>query len=89
MLVELSAGAMVDDEAPGAGMVVVVVVLLLVSVEAGAGAGAAIGAGAGTGTGTVVVVVEVLSSFLPQAVNDTAEIASRDATSRVFFIIPS
>ncbi len=70
---------------PDGGVVVVVVEELLVS----AGAGAGVGAGIGAGAGTVVVVVEEDSSFLPQAVNETAEIASSEATSRVFFISPS
>ena len=56
-------------------------------VSAGAGAGAIAGGATGAGAGVVVVVVVlVVSSFLPQAVR---EIASNDATSRVFFIVPS
>lgn len=53
-------------------------------VAAGAGDGLA-GAMAGAGAGVVVVVLveEVESSFLPQA---TRDIASNDATSRVFFM---
>lgn len=85
VLVELSAGA-------GIGAVVVDVVLVELLDSAGAGAGTTTVVedgeddGAGTGTGMAVVVVEVLSSFLVQAV---IERASSDATSRVFFIIPS
>jgi hypothetical protein len=53
---------------------------------AGAGAGGVASAGAGAGVVVVVLVVEVDSSFFPQAVS---EIANNDATSRVFFIVPS
>ena len=84
MLVVLSAGAGIAE---GAGIVdVVVLVELLDSVGDGAGAGTTTVDVDGAGTGTAVVVVEVLSSFLVQAVIDSA---SSDATSRVFFIIPS
>ena len=74
----LSAGA-------GAG-VVVVVVLLEVSAGAGAGGVTTVVDGAGA---VVVVVVELDSSFLPHAVSDTAEAANNEATSRVFFMVPS
>ena len=86
VLVELSAGAGI---ALGAGVVVeVVLVELLDSAGAGVGTTTVVedGADDGAGTGTAVVVVEVLSSFLVQAV---IESASREAMSRVFFIIPS
>ena len=78
----LSAGAGVAVVSAGAGGVVVDVV------SAGAGAAAGGVASAGAGAGVVVVVVDVLavSSFLPQAVS---EMASNDATSRVFFMVPS
>lgn len=56
-------------------------------VSAGAGAGGVTTVVDGAGAGVVVVVVLVLdSSFLPQA---TSETANSEATSRVFFIIPS
>jgi len=85
---ELSAGAgvvaggVVAVESDGAG---VAVAGAEVELSAGAVAGAGDGSGAGAGAGLVVVVV-VVSSFLPQA---TSETANSEATSRVFFMIPS